>query len=46
MRRAGRALWQQRFAREPWAERMRFDAAAVRFEPDGGVHIEYVKAAF
>jgi putative endonuclease len=46
LRRAGRALWQNRFAKDSRAERMRFDAASVTFEPDGGVHVEWAKAAF
>lgn len=46
VRAAGAALWRSRYAREPWAQRVRFDAASVRFEDGGAVHIEYVKAAF
>lgn len=46
LRRAGNALWQMRYSREPGTERMRFDAASVRFETNGAVVIEYVKAAF
>jgi putative endonuclease len=45
LRAAGTALWRQRYSREAWAERMRFDAASVRFDEDGAVHIEYVRAA-
>ncbi len=45
IRRAGQRLWRQRYQRDPSAERMRFDAASVRFE-DGRAEIEYVVAAF
>jgi putative endonuclease len=45
IRRAGQRLWRQRYQRDPSAERMRFDAASVRFQ-DGRVEIEYVVAAF
>ena len=45
VRRAGSELWRVRYSREPWAERMRFDVAAVRPGPDGA-EVEYVKAAF
>jgi putative endonuclease len=45
IRRAGQRLWRQRYQRDPSAERMRFDAASVRFH-DGRAEIEYVAAAF
>lgn len=45
IRRAGQRLWRQRYQRDPSAERMRFDAASVRFQ-DGRAEIEYVVAAF
>jgi putative endonuclease len=46
VRRAGERLWRERFARDPTAERMRFDLAAVDLLPDGGARIEIVRAAF
>lgn len=45
IRRAGQRLWRDRFKADPSVERMRFDAASVRFrgeQPD----IDYVVAAF
>jgi len=45
IRRAGQRLWRLRYQRDPSAERMRFDAASVRFQ-DGRAEIEYVVAAF
>jgi putative endonuclease len=45
IRRAGQRLWRQRYQRDSSAERMRFDAASVRFQ-DGRAEIEYVVAAF
>jgi putative endonuclease len=45
VRRAGERLWQRRYRADASVERMRFDAASVRFE--GGVaHVEYKEAAF
>lgn len=46
VRQAGERLWRGRFAAERSVQRMRFDAAAVRFEPGGRVLVDYVKAAF
>jgi Holliday junction resolvase-like predicted endonuclease len=45
VRLAGQRLWQRRYQRDPTVNRLRFDAASVRFGP-GGVEIEYVEAAF
>jgi putative endonuclease len=45
IRRAGQRLWRVRFKADPSVDRLRFDAASVRFdgdEPD----IDYVVAAF
>lgn len=45
IRRAGQRLWRDRFKADPSIERMRFDAASVRFSgerPD----IDYIVAAF
>lgn len=46
IRRAGERLWQQRYRHDPSAERMRFDAASVRFHGAEGPQIEYVEGAF
>jgi putative endonuclease len=46
VRRAGAQLWRNRFARDPSAERMRFDLASVDFAAEGEPRIEIVKAAF
>ena len=46
LRAAGTRLWRERFARDPSVERMRFDAVAVTFLPDGQAQIEHVRAAF
>jgi putative endonuclease len=46
LRAAGAHLWRARFARDPSLERMRFDAAAVTFSPDGEALVEHVRAAF
>jgi putative endonuclease len=46
LRKAGRLIWQRRFARDPSVNRMRFDAAAVSFDPDGTPRVDYVSAAF
>jgi putative endonuclease len=45
IRRAGQRLWRDRFKGDPSVERLRFDAASVRFD---GAHadIDYVVAAF
>lgn len=45
IRLAGERLWERRYARDPSAERMRFDAASVTFE-NGAPKVEYVAAAF
>jgi putative endonuclease len=45
IRRAGERLWQRRYRHDPSAERLRFDAASVRFDASG-THVEYVPAAF
>jgi Holliday junction resolvase-like predicted endonuclease len=45
IRLAGHRLWQRRYQRDPTVNRLRFDAASVRFGPEGAV-IEYVEAAF
>jgi putative endonuclease len=45
IRRAGQRLWRQRYQRDPSVQRMRFDAASVRFH-DGCAEVEYVVAAF
>lgn len=45
IRRAGERLWQRRYKNDPSVERLRFDAASVRFE-SGRPVIEYVLAAF
>lgn len=42
---AGERLWRLRYRHDPSVERMRFDAAAVTFGPEGP-SIEYVEAAF
>lgn len=44
LRSAGNALWKRHRA-DRTLLRMRFDAAAVRFESDG-IHVDYVRAAF
>ena len=45
IRLAGHRLWQRRYQHDPSVNRLRFDAASVRFGP-GGAEIEYVEAAF
>jgi Holliday junction resolvase-like predicted endonuclease len=45
VRLAGQRLWQRRYQRDPSVNRLRFDAASVRFGPEGPL-IEYVEAAF
>ena len=45
IRRAGQRLWRDRYKNDPTVERLRFDAASVRF--DGAqANIDYVVAAF
>jgi putative endonuclease len=46
IRRAGERLWQRRYRNDDSVERMRFDAASVRFDPRGVPSVEYVVAAF
>jgi len=46
VRAAGERLWRERFARDASVSRMRFDIAAVAFQPDGSAIVEHVKAAF
>jgi putative endonuclease len=41
VRRAGERLWETRFASDPSVERMRFDAASVRFDATGETIVEY-----
>jgi Holliday junction resolvase-like predicted endonuclease len=45
VRLAGQRLWQRRYQRDPSVKHLRFDAASVRFGPEGA-SIEYVEAAF
>ena len=45
IRRAGQRLWRDRFKSDPSVDRLRFDAASVRFE-GGEADIDYVVAAF
>lgn len=45
IRLAGERLWNRSFKRDPSVDRMRFDAASVRFV-SGEAVIEYVPAAF
>jgi putative endonuclease len=45
IRLAGQRLWQRRYRNDLSVKRLRFDAASVRFGPDGPI-IEYVEAAF
>ncbi|MBN1607554.1 MAG: YraN family protein [Polyangiaceae bacterium] len=46
IRRAGERLWQRRYRNDDSVERMRFDAASVRFDARGVASVEYVIAAF
>jgi putative endonuclease len=46
VRAAGERLWRERFARDASVDRMRFDIAAVEFQPDGTAVVEHIKAAF
>jgi Holliday junction resolvase-like predicted endonuclease len=46
IRLAGQRLWQRRYRADSSVRHMRFDAASVRFDADGGVVIEYVEGAF
>ena len=45
IRRAGQRLWRQRYKNDPTAERLRFDAASVRFAGEQA-DVDYVVAAF
>jgi putative endonuclease len=45
IRLAGERLWARRYQRDPSVKRLRFDAASVRFGPDGP-EVEYAEAAF
>jgi putative endonuclease len=45
IRRAGQRLWRRRYQNDPSAERLRFDAASVRFNADQA-EVDYVAAAF
>ncbi|WP_338046397.1 YraN family protein [Polyangium spumosum] len=46
LRLAGQRLWISKFARDEAIERMRFDAVAVVFTPEGEPLVEHIKAAF
>ena len=46
LRKAGKILWQRRFARDRTVNRMRFDVAAVTFDVEDRASVEYVPAAF
>lgn len=46
IRSAGERLWDQRFAADPRANRMRFDIATVSFNPKGETIVEYLPGAF
>jgi putative endonuclease len=46
IRRAGRRLWRERYARDPSVSLLRFDAACVYFEAGPEPLVEYVLAAF
>jgi putative endonuclease len=45
VRRAGERLWRARYRHDSSVERLRYDAASVRFE-EGHAVVVYVKAAF
>jgi putative endonuclease len=45
IRRAGQRLWQAQFKADPSVDRLRFDAASVRFDGNDA-DIDYVVAAF
>jgi putative endonuclease len=45
IRRAGQRLWRDRYKSDPTVERLRFDAASVRFDGEQA-DIDYVVAAF
>lgn len=46
VRRAGERLWRVRYRHDASVDRMRFDAASVRFDEEGRAVVDYVKAAF
>jgi putative endonuclease len=46
IRRAGELLWQRRYRSDPTVDRLRYDAASVRFHEDGSSSIDYAEAAF
>lgn len=46
LRRAANRLWRDRYRFDSSVQRLRFDAAGVRFSPDGQAQIDYVRAAF
>lgn len=46
VREAGELLWADRFASDPTANHMRFDAAAVTFDPNGQTVVEYAAGVF
>jgi putative endonuclease len=45
IRRAGQRLWRDRYKADPSVERLRFDAASVRFDGERAL-VDYVVAAF
>jgi Holliday junction resolvase-like predicted endonuclease len=45
VRRAGERLWRDRYKNDSSVDRLRFDAASVRFE-HGAAVIDYARAAF
>jgi Holliday junction resolvase-like predicted endonuclease len=46
VRRAARRLWQKRYAHDLSVSRLRIDAAAVTFDPQGCLRVNYCPAAF
>ena len=46
VRRAGERLWRARYRNDASVERLRYDAASVRFDEQGRAVVDYVKAAF
>lgn len=46
IRRAGETLWRTRFKRDASLQRMRFDLVSVDIDPERGLSIEHVRAAF
>ncbi len=43
---AAQLLWNRHFARDPSAERLRFDVVAVTFDTEDEPRVEHVRAAF